>query len=346
MTRLTKDIRANLADRLFGVAMQKEYDEIAAQAKALAYDVRALARGRLLKQMDELPDGWLATTAYTKAELGGYNITTQLYYSGQWTSVMTGHHDVRMVGIVQPPHVYERATYREGHLNATMFTTRGLTHHPLNDAFDELRASQYSFIQRAQQLRAQLNAAVAGGVHRREAGCRVARGGAVREALPHQAGRQTSAPRDPRRAPERDDRLADGRERRCEMNRRALLKLLGGAVALPSVGVKTAASALGIPAAMAATPETYDAISSGACAPVFNSHGWWGSAAETSLHARRAGRERVASGDAYPHMKSWGRGFRTIITEQDERIHALFIRRMERDSDFASKMLERLLGDD
>lgn len=125
------------------------------------------------------------------------------------------------------------------------------------------------------------------------------------------------------------------------MNRRSLLALLGGAVAVPSVGVKAAASALGVETALIAGalngPEPSGLASTG-----LNGGGWWGSPLQMALDARERTNHDMTHGHAYPHMKSWGHGFRTSAVERDNLILMMYRQKMQEDEGFRHKVLAAL----
>jgi hypothetical protein len=118
------------------------------------------------------------------------------------------------------------------------------------------------------------------------------------------------------------------------LNRRGLLALLGGAVAMPSVGVKTAASTLGLDAAIGVGSTDLGSPASPASAS-----GWWGSPLQIAFDAKERASYRMERGQAYPHMKSWGHAFRQSAVERDEQIMLLYRRKMEDDQLFREKVL-------
>jgi hypothetical protein len=121
------------------------------------------------------------------------------------------------------------------------------------------------------------------------------------------------------------------------MNRRSLLALMGGAVTVPSIGVKAAASALGVETALLSG--ALDGPEPGAYATGLNSNGWWGSPLQMALDARESTNHDMANGNAYPHMKSWGRGFRTSVVELDNLILMMYRQKMREDADFRERVL-------
>lgn len=123
------------------------------------------------------------------------------------------------------------------------------------------------------------------------------------------------------------------------MNRRSLLSLLGGAVAMPSVGVKSAATALGIEPAALTLSEVLEGAKTG---PAVN--GWWGSPMQIAFDAKERTRYEAQHGVAYPHMKSWGHGFRIMQAERDNLILQVYRQKMEADTAFRDKVLAALTG--
>ena len=120
------------------------------------------------------------------------------------------------------------------------------------------------------------------------------------------------------------------------MDRRSILRLLGGAAVVPSVGVKTAAAALGVDTAIVAGAsglvEPY-----GVPSPA---DGWWRSPLAISLNAKDDVDRAMASGQKpYPHMKSWGYGFRTMAAHHDQMILALYRAKMDADHAFRNRAL-------
>lgn len=106
------------------------------------------------------------------------------------------------------------------------------------------------------------------------------------------------------------------------MNRRGLLSLLGGAAAMPTVGVKTAADALGIDMAMNA-PMPVDQVG---CEPV-PSAGWWGSPAQIAFEAKREADYQQSN--KYAHMKSWSASYRRAVVAREIQVERIFQRKME-----------------
>lgn len=121
------------------------------------------------------------------------------------------------------------------------------------------------------------------------------------------------------------------------MNRRGILALLGGAAAMPTVGVKAAASTLGVGQSLVAGSGA--ATIAGAPTP---RSGWWGSPLQIAFDAKERAAYRLDRHDAYPHMKSWGRAFRQSAVERDELIMTMYRRKMEEDHDFRDKVLSAL----
>lgn len=121
------------------------------------------------------------------------------------------------------------------------------------------------------------------------------------------------------------------------MNRRGLLALLGGAAAMPSVGVNAAASALGI----GSGPIGPDLIA-GEGGNIPGSNGWWGSPLQIAFDAKERASYRLERGDGYPHMKSWGRAFRQSQVERDELLMSMYRRKMESDASFYGAVMSTL----
>jgi hypothetical protein len=119
------------------------------------------------------------------------------------------------------------------------------------------------------------------------------------------------------------------------MNRRGILALLGGAAAMPAVGVKAAASGLGLETALVAGSGVPELVAGGAPP----SNGWWGSPLQIAFDVKERVGYKMERGDAYPHMKSWGRGFRQMAVERDEMILAVYRRKMENDAAFYEKVM-------
>lgn len=115
------------------------------------------------------------------------------------------------------------------------------------------------------------------------------------------------------------------------MNRRNLLALFGGAVAAPSVGVKAAASALGVSDAVG-----IGSVNTLGCEPCGASSfdGWWESPIRMAFDARRGAEHSVNAGQAYPHMKSWGRAFRISAVQRDHYLMEMYQHKMSHDEMF------------
>jgi hypothetical protein len=128
------------------------------------------------------------------------------------------------------------------------------------------------------------------------------------------------------------------------MNRRSLLALLGGAVVSPSVGVKAAASALGMTDALALNGPKEVAHGIACSGP--HSSSFWGSPLQIAFDAKEQARHHIGHGHAYPHMKSWGHGFRTMVVERDFYLQNLYRHKMQEDAGFREKVLSALLGSD
>lgn len=124
------------------------------------------------------------------------------------------------------------------------------------------------------------------------------------------------------------------------MDRRSILRLLGGAAAVPSVGVKAAAAALGVETAIVSGSATLpDVLPQGGS----NRNPWWGSPLSISLGAREDVDHWMRAGHLpYPHMKSWGHGFRSIVAQRDQTIMVLYRRKMEDDHDFRRSVFKAL----
>jgi len=121
------------------------------------------------------------------------------------------------------------------------------------------------------------------------------------------------------------------------MNRRSLIALLGGAVAVPSVGVKAAAEALGVSNVVALGSGSAEVAG---CAP--SSGGWWGSPLQIALDAKERAAHDLHQGRAYPHMKSWGHAFRSSVVERDHLLLMTYRQKMQEDASFREKMLAAL----
>lgn len=121
------------------------------------------------------------------------------------------------------------------------------------------------------------------------------------------------------------------------LNRRAILALFGGAAVAPAVGAKTAASALGLETALVAG-SGINVL--GAPAPMHDS--WWGSPLQISMDARERTMSEMAHSTPYPHMKSWGRGFRMMVSDKDNRILMMYRQKMHEDASFREKVLAAL----
>jgi len=121
------------------------------------------------------------------------------------------------------------------------------------------------------------------------------------------------------------------------MNRRSLLALLGGASVMPAVGVKAAASALGVETALLAGSGNVEVAG---CAP--SAGGWWGSPLQIALDARERVHHDMAHSKPYPHMKSWGHGFRQMVAERDTTILMAYRQKMQEDSEFRDRVFAAL----
>lgn len=121
------------------------------------------------------------------------------------------------------------------------------------------------------------------------------------------------------------------------MNRRSILQLLGASAIAPQTGVKAAASALGVSTAVAA-PLLAENIG----APP-SDDGWWDSPLQLAFEIKERSESREAyHGVPYPHMKSWGRGFRNMVAEHDAYILALYKHKMRRDEAFRARVISAL----
>lgn len=121
------------------------------------------------------------------------------------------------------------------------------------------------------------------------------------------------------------------------MNRRSLLALLGGATALPSVGVKAAAEALGV--------SNVVGLGSGAVEVAGLTPGlagWWGSPLQIALDAKERAVHDLQHGLAYPHMKSWGHGFRSSVVEKDHVLLLTYRQKMQEDASFRERIFAAL----
>lgn len=121
------------------------------------------------------------------------------------------------------------------------------------------------------------------------------------------------------------------------MNRRSILALLGGAAVVPAVGVKAAASALGVETALLAGSGNVEIAE---CAP--SAGGWWGSPLQIAIEARERVHNEMVHGKPYPHMKSWGHGFRRMVAERDAAILMAYRQKMQEDSDFRDRVFAAL----
>lgn len=63
---------------------------------------------------------------------------------------------------------------------------------------------------------------------------------------------------------------------------------------------------------------------------------------QIAFDAKERASYRLERGDAYPHMKSWGRAFRLSAIERDELIMATYRRKMEDDESFRETVLSAL----
>ncbi len=123
------------------------------------------------------------------------------------------------------------------------------------------------------------------------------------------------------------------------MDRRSILRFLGASAVAPSVGVKAAASALGVETAIvsgsAALPDVLPQEPGGNL--------WWRSPLSISFGAREDVDHWMRAGHLpYPHMKSWGHGFRSIVAQRDQTIMVLYRRKMEDDHDFRRSVFKAL----
>ncbi|UXO93804.1 hypothetical protein Pan1_89 [Pseudanabaena phage Pan1] len=136
--------------------------------------------------------------------------------------------------------------------------------------------------------------------------------------------------------------VATGRFRSEEdnMNRRSLLALLGSATLTPSVSVKAAAEALGVSEAMSLSSGLGNVEVAG-IAP--GSHGsWWGSPMQIMLDARERTQHEMANAKPYPHMKSWGHGFRSMVAQRDNLIMMAYRQKMQEDMEFRERVFRQL----
>jgi hypothetical protein len=123
------------------------------------------------------------------------------------------------------------------------------------------------------------------------------------------------------------------------MRRRGFLSLLGMSAAVPAIGVKAAASHIGLP--LAAVTPTPEALGVEVAA---NVSGWWGSPTQLVFEARAQARYPEAL-RRFDHMKSWGHGFREIMTAREIAAERLMQRFMDDDEKFRAKVLAALLGE-
>jgi hypothetical protein len=120
------------------------------------------------------------------------------------------------------------------------------------------------------------------------------------------------------------------------MNRRGILALLGGAVAMPSAGLKAAAETLGVSNVIGVGSGVNEVVG---CAP---SVGWWNSPLQMSLDAKERANHDMRAGTPYPHMKSWGHAFRSSVVERDHQILLVYRQKMQEDSEFREKVFMAL----
>jgi hypothetical protein len=123
------------------------------------------------------------------------------------------------------------------------------------------------------------------------------------------------------------------------MNRRGILALLGGAAAMPTVGLKSAASALGMETALVAGSSGEMVVP----APP-SSEGWWGSGLQMAFDAKERAECAMRENRVYPHMKSWGHGFRQMAAERDAMIMIAYRQKMQDDQSFREKVLAAFGG--
>lgn len=121
------------------------------------------------------------------------------------------------------------------------------------------------------------------------------------------------------------------------IGRRSILALLGGGAVMPAVGVKAAASALGVETAFVPDCSTGEIAG---CAP--KASGWWGSPLQIALDARERVHHEMVNSKPYPHMKSWGHGFRQMVAERDAAILMAYRQKMQEDSEFRDRVLAAL----
>lgn len=106
---------------------------------------------------------------------------------------------------------------------------------------------------------------------------------------------------------------------------------------MPVVGVKAAASALGVDTALVAGSGALEA-----CAPRPGRDAWWGSSLQIAFDAKERAGYQMREGRAYPHMKSWGHAFRQAAVERDELIMIAYRQKMQDDQSFREKVLAAL----
>ena len=121
------------------------------------------------------------------------------------------------------------------------------------------------------------------------------------------------------------------------MNRRSLLALIGGAAAVPSVGVKAAAQALGV--------SNVVGIGSGVAeltGTLADTGDWWGSPVQLAFDAKERAAHDLLQGRSYPHMKSWGHSFRSSVVEKDHLILMAYRQKLQGDDAFREKVFAAL----
>lgn len=118
------------------------------------------------------------------------------------------------------------------------------------------------------------------------------------------------------------------------MKRRSLLSLFGGAVLAPGIGPKEAAKILGVhPHPPAPMPVSQAVEGFG------ENIGWWGSALEIRMGARRAAVYEAASQDRYAHMKSWGPAFKRSVVQREIQIERMLEAKCQRDEEFMKRVM-------
>jgi len=123
------------------------------------------------------------------------------------------------------------------------------------------------------------------------------------------------------------------------MNRRGILALLGGAVAMPgAVGAKTAAAIMGIdPHSPSPMPAT-QVVEARCAGPISGS--FWGTPTQIAFQAGQSARHEAATdANRYSHMKSWGPAFRRSVIAREMQVEIMFEHKCREDSEFFAKVI-------